>query len=184
MSDQDATTGQQPATTTAAPAGGTPVDAIPVAHTPPGGYGPAMPPPVLAGCTAPLPEGAPDLRGMWRAVAVEVDGKPAPPEHPAYSHVERVEQCGDRVVVTAGGVIHDMRCDGTEANGVHDVAEFDFKTPITVVATYEDGVHTLRPVGLPIEVTRQLDGDRMVWKYLGFTARLERTGPPDSAVPS
>jgi hypothetical protein len=78
--------------------------------------------------------------------------------------------------VTAGGVIHDMRCDGTEENGVNDVAEFDFETPITVVATYEDGVHTLRPVGLPVEVTRHLEGNQLVWKYLTFIARLERIG--------
>jgi hypothetical protein len=70
-----------------------------------------------------------------------------------------------------------MRVDGTEANGVHDVAEFDRATPITVVATYEDGVHALRPVGLPIEVTRRRDGDQMVWTYLGFTARLARIEP-------
>ena len=101
---------------------------------------------------------------------------PAPWDHRAYDHVERIEQCGDRVVVTAGGVIHDMRCDGTEAHGVHDVAEFDYTTPITVVATYEDGVHVLRPVGFPIEVTRALDGDQLVWTYAGFTARLERVG--------
>lgn len=149
-------------------------DEIPVAHTPRGGYGDEMPPPVLAGCDDPLVDGAPDLRGLWRAVAVEVDGQPASQEHPGWQHVERVEQCGDRLVVTAGGVIHDMRCDGTEENGVNDVAEFDFKTPITVVATYEDGVHTLRPVGLPVEVTRHLEGDHLVWKYLTFVARLER----------
>jgi hypothetical protein len=77
-------------------------------------------------------------------------------------------------VITAGGVVHDMRCDGTEEHGVNDVAEFDFQTPITVVASYEDGVHTLRPVGFPVEVTRQLDGNQLVWKYLTFTARLER----------
>jgi hypothetical protein len=147
---------------------------IPVAHTPPGGYGTEMPPPVLSGCTEPLVEGAPDLRGTWAARSVEVDGKPAP-DHRAMGHVERIEQCGDRLVVTAGGVIHDMRCDGTEEHGVHDVAEFDFATPITVVATFEDGVHVLRPVGLPgIEVTRRLDGDELVWTYLGFTARLGR----------
>jgi hypothetical protein len=151
-------------------------DEIPVAHTPPGGYGDEMPPPVLAGCEDPLVDGAPDLRGTWRAVAVEVDGQPAPPEHPGWKHVERIEQCGDRLVVTAGGVIHDMRCDGTEENGVNDVAEFDFETPITVVATYEDGVHTLRPVGLPVEVTRHLEGNQLVWKYLTFIARLERIG--------
>ena len=145
-----------------------------MAHTPPGGYGAEMPPPVLAGCREPLVDGAPDLRGLWRAVAIEVDGQPAPADHPGWRHVERIEQCGDRLVVTAGGVVHDMRCDGTEENGVQDVAEFDFKTPIKVVATYESGIHTLRPVGFPIEVTRRLEGQRLVWKYLTFTARLER----------
>ena len=149
---------------------------IPVGHTPPGGYGERMPPPVLEDCTDPLADGAPDLRGLWRAVAVEIDGQPAPPGHPGYAHVERVEQCADRIVITAGGVVHDMRCDGTEENGVNDVAEFDFITPITVVATYEDGVHRLRPVGIPVEVTRRLDGDQLVWSYVTFTARLERVG--------
>jgi len=70
-------------------------------------------------------------------------------------------------------------CDGTEEHGVHDVAEFDHRTPITVVATYEDGVHVLRPVGLPgVEVTRERDGDQVVWTYVGFEARLERVDPP------
>ena len=111
-------------------------------------------------------------------VSVEVAGQPAP-EHPANDHVERIEQCGDRLVVTSAGVVHDMRCDGTEDGGVHDVAGADMATPITVVATYEDGVHTLRPVGLPgIEVTRRLDGDQLVWVYPGFTARLERVAVP------
>ena len=155
-------------------------DAIPVAHTPPGGYGDTMPEPVLSTCTEPLVAGAPDLRGVWRVVHVEVDGQPAPADHRAYGHVQRIEQCGDRLVVTAGGVVHDMRCDGTEANGVHDVAEMDFTTPITVVASYEGGVHVLRPVGLPgIEVTRTRDGEQMVWTYLNFTARLELVGPPE-----
>jgi hypothetical protein len=150
------------------------VDEIPVAHTPPGGYGSDKPSPVLAGCTAPLADDAPDLRGLWRTVSVEAAGEPAPEDHPAYRVVQRIEQAGNRVVITAGGVVHDMRCDGTEDNGVNDVAEFDFETPITVVATYEDGVHVLRPVGLPIEVTRRLDGEQMVWTYLGFTSRHER----------
>ncbi len=149
-------------------------DDIPVAHTPPGGYGGNMPPPVLGACAEPLAPGFPDLRGTWRAVTVLVDGEPVH-DHPARGHVERIEQCGDRLVVTAGGVVHDMRCDGTETHGVHDVAEFDFTTPITVVASIEDGVHVLRPVGLPgIEVTRRLEGDRLIWDYLGFTAVLER----------
>lgn len=157
-------------------------DDIPVAHTPPGGYGGQMPPPILAGCEHPPVEGAPDLRGTWKAMSVEVDGRPAPADHPALGHVERIEQCGDRIVITAAGVIHDMRCDGTQENGVNDVAEFDFETPITVVATYEHGVHTLRPVGLPIVVTRHLDGDTLVWNYLSFTARLERVAESHPAA--
>lgn len=147
---------------------------IPVAHTPPGGYGEAFPDPVLASCTEPIVDGAPDLRGTWEVVAVEVDGVPAPSGHPAHGHVERVEQCGDRLVVTGSGIIHDMRCDGTVEHGVHDVMQSDFTTEISVVATYEDGVHVLRPVGVPFEVTRRRDGDDMIWTYFGFTARLRR----------
>jgi hypothetical protein len=148
---------------------------IPVAHTPRGGYGDAFPDPVLAGCTEPLVPGAPDLRGTWQVVEVEVDGGPAPAQHGAYGHVERIEQCGDRLVVTGSGIIHDMRCDGTVEHGVHDVMQTDFTTEITVVASYEDGLHVLRPVGTPFEVTRRRDGGDMIWTYVGFTARLRRT---------
>ena len=149
------------------------VPEIPIARTPPGGYGAEFPPPVLGASDEPPIAGAPDLRGTWEVVEVRVDDEPVL-EHPALGHVQRIEQAGDRLVVTGGGIIHDMRCDGTEENGVHDVAEFDYKTPITVIATYENGVHVLRPVGLPIEVTRRRDGDDMIWNYLGFTARLTR----------
>jgi hypothetical protein len=82
-------------------------------------------------------------------------------------------------VITGGGVIHDMRGDGTVEGGVHDVAEFDKQTPLTVVASYENGVHVLRPVGLPVEVRRWRRGADMIWDYLGFTARLRRLGPPE-----
>jgi hypothetical protein len=56
------------------------------------------------------------------------------------------------------------------------VMQTDFTTPITVVATYEDGVHVLRPEGIAVEVTRRRDGDQIVWTYVGFTARLDRIG--------
>ena len=148
-------------------------DDIPVAHTPPGGYGDTFPDPILAGCSDPLVNGAPDLRGVWQVVEVYAGGEVVR-DHPALGHVQRVEQCGDRLVVTAGGVIHDMRCDGTAEHGVHDVAEFDKTTEISVVATYESGMHVLRPVGIPIEVTRRRDGADMIWDYLGFRARLQR----------
>jgi hypothetical protein len=148
-------------------------DDIPVAHTPPGGWAGDMPPPILARCTEPLVEGAPDMRGLWRVAEVFVDGAPDQ-EHRALGSLQRIEQCGDRVVVTGGGIVHDMRADGTVERGVHDVAEFDKTTPITVVATFEDGVHVLRPVGIPIEVRRWIVRDSLMWQYLGFTARLER----------
>ena len=160
-------------------------DEIPVAHTPEGGWQGEMPPPILAGCSEPLVDGAPDLRGLWEVVAVEINRTLIPRDgHRAYGMLQRIEQAGNRMVVTGSGVIHDMRCDGTTAHGVRDVAERDFTTKITVVATYEDGVHVLRPVGIPIEVTRRLDGEEMVWNYVGFSARLRRileTTPSESA---
>jgi hypothetical protein len=151
-------------------------DDIPVAHTPPGGYGDDMPPPVLAQCTEPLAEGAPDMRGLWRVVSVErPEGVPTPDPDPVLRHVERIEQCGNRVCITAGGVVHDMRADGTAEHGVNDVAAANGMS-ISVVCTFEHGVHTLRPVGLEgVEVTRRLDGEELVWSYGPlFTARLER----------
>ncbi|MGK0313175.1 MAG: hypothetical protein ACI8RC_002814, partial [Ilumatobacter sp.] len=68
----------------------------------------------------------------------------------------------------------DMRCDGTDEHGVNDVAEFDKQTLIVVVATFEDGVHVLRPVGVPIEVQRWIEGEHLIWDDIGFTATLER----------
>ena len=147
-------------------------DDIPTAFTPPGGWT-VLPPPVLTGCTEPIVDGAPDLRGTWRVVEVTVDGTFVD-AHPILGRDQRIEQCGDRLVVTASGIVHDMRCDGSVERGVHDVAEIDKCTPITVVATYEDGVHVLRPVGIPVEVTRRRDGAQMIWSYVGFVARLDR----------
>ena len=164
-------------------------DDIPVAHTPPGGFGDTFPEPVLAGCTEPLVDGAPDLRGLWAVVAAERGGLPVAPDDPILSYVERIEQCGDRIVDMGGGTVADARADGTEANGVHDVAVFDLTTPIHVVASYEDGAFVLRPVGLPgFEVTRRLDGHgRMVWTRPdggGMVVTLERVGDGAGTPPN
>lgn len=151
------------------------VDDIPVAHTPTGGYGATMPPPILAGCNEPLVDGAPDMRGMWRVSSVEWSSGAAPDPDPIADHVERIEQCADRVCITSSGIIHDMRADGTAEHGVNDVAAANGQ-PISVVCTFENDVHMLRPVGMPgIEVTRRLDGDTLIWTYGPmFTAHLER----------
>jgi hypothetical protein len=163
-------------------------DDIPVAHTPPGGYGQSFPPPVLARCSEPLAAGAPDLRGIWKTVHAERDGEPVPADAYVYTHVERIEQCGNRIVDMGGGTIADARADGTVANGVHDVSAFDYTTPIRAVASYEDGAFVLRPLLIPsipltiswIRVTRRLDAEgRMVWTRPDqghLTVTLERIG--------
>jgi hypothetical protein len=150
---------------------------IPTAHTPPGGYGDEMPAPILAGCDDPLVPGAPDLRGTWRVVDARSDeGSALPDEHPVWQHVERIEQAGARVVVTAGGVVHDMVADGTYERGVNDVMAVDFTTPIVVAASFEDGVLVLRPRGLPeVEVRRWREDAQLVWRYHTlFTTRSEQ----------
>jgi hypothetical protein len=149
---------------------------VPVAHTPPGGYGDVMPPPVLERCNDDLVAGAPDLRGVWRIADVRSNGEPLPADHRLWDYVERVEQAGDRLVVTGGGVVHDMVVDGTYEHGVDDVMALDFTTPISVAATYEDGALVLRPRDAPgVEVRRWRDGEHLVWQYHSvFTARLAR----------
>lgn len=180
-------------------------DDIPVAHTPPGGYGNSFPPPVLATCTEPLVQGAPDLRGIWKAVRVERGGERLPEGDPLYHYVERIEQCGNRIVDMGGGTIADGRADGTAENGVHDVLVFDYETPIHVVVTYEGGTTyvlqpllvtviarvapairipwTWLPVRMPFfKVTRRLEPDgTMRWTRpdRGFTMTLERIGGPN-----
>ena len=71
-------------------------DAIDIAkgNTPGCGYS-HFPLPVLRDCTEPLPPTAADLRGLWRGISGNV------------GHIERVEQCGTRVVVTSSGIIHE-----------------------------------------------------------------------------
>ncbi|MFN8604327.1 MAG: hypothetical protein U0842_27945 [Candidatus Binatia bacterium] len=156
-------------------------DEIPIAYTPAGGFRETLPEPVLARCTEPLVAGAPDLRGLWRAVYAERMGAPVAADDRIYAYLERVEQCGNRIVDMGGGTIADARADGTEENAVHDVSAFDFTTPLVVIATYESGVFVLRPAGIPgIEVTRRLDADgHMIWTRPdrgGLVVTLERDG--------
>lgn len=137
---------------------------VPVARTPPGRWR-EWPPMVLAGCDEPLPEGAPDLRGVWLAY-----------KGPMKGHIERNEQAGDRVVVTASGVIHDMRANGTMAGGVHD--EGVGGAEIHVAARYEDGGLNLYLNDKRRVVTRSRDGEDLVWRWGPYTSRLRRIDGP------
>ena len=154
---------------------------VAVLHTPAGGFGDRFPDLALPGCTHPLAEGAPDLRGFWAVVSATRAGQAVEAGDPILRYVERIEQCGNRVIDMGGGTIADCRADGSEEHGVHDVSAFDFTTPIHVVATFEDGAFILRPVGLEgLQVTRELnDAGQMVWTRPdggGLVAVLERRG--------
>lgn len=131
-------------------------DDIPKAYTPGCGWT-KFPMPVLQGCTQPLAEGVTDMRGLWQAYTG------------AIGHVERIEQCGNRTVVTSSGVIHDFRTDGTLKNGSRDIE------PPSCVNTYvsidfdDEGVMNFHPFGLPYTiVTRRRDGEELIWTYPRF----------------
>ncbi len=125
---------------------------IPKAYTPGCGWE-TWPMPILDGCTEPLAEGIVDLRGLWRGQARGRD------------HVERIEQCGNRTVVTAAGIIHDFVTDGTLRNGSRDI-EPPRCMNTWVAIEWQDEVLSFRPFGLPfVLVTRELQGDQLVWNY-------------------
>jgi len=96
-------------------------------------------------------------------------------------HIERIEQCGNRVVITAGGLIHDMRADGTLANGVNDVSGVAC-VPLQVAAEFMDGRLELRPFGGPVFVRRWLEGDELVFEWGTVTSRLRRISELPNSV--
>ena len=136
---------------------------IPKAFTPGCGWT-RWPMPVLQHCTEPLAVGVQDLRGLWRS------------KWPAgFDHIERIEQCGNRTVVTSSGIIHDFFTDGTVANGSRDI-EPPSCMNTWVSIEWEDGVMKFHPFGLPLTaVTRERRDDELIWYYprLG-EVRMER----------
>lgn len=145
---------------------------IPKAYTPGCGWQ-RWPLPVLGGCREPLAPDAADLRGVWVSRAGDGD------------HVERIEQCGDRVVVTAAGVIHDFHTDGTVANGSRDVGLWCVNTWVAI--EWRDKVLRFRPLGGPfVIVERERVGERLRFSYPGRGERLlERACriPPTAQAP-
>lgn len=123
------------------------------------------PPMVLAACDEPLIDGAPDLRGVWQVHAGPMKG-----------HIERIEQAGDRVTITAGGVIHDMFADGTLTGGVND--EGVGGASVSVAARFEEGRLNLYLNDNRLVVTRYCDGDDLVWRWGPYTNRLSRLPSP------
>jgi hypothetical protein len=126
---------------------------IPKAYTPACGWE-KFPMPVLAECTEPLADDVVDMRGLWLAETGNV------------GHVERIEQCGDRTVITSTGIIHDFHTDGTLANGSRDIEPPNCLNTLASIQMNDEGVMEFSPFGLPVTiVTRRMDGDTLVWTY-------------------
>lgn len=157
---------------------------IPKGNTPGCGYS-HFPLPILADCTEPLPDGADDIRGLW----IGVEGKHA-------GHVERIEQCGERVVVTTSGVIHDygpnstagLNTNDTEGSVLFTAGDREFCARSSASMIWEDGVLNFYAFGWgPLVVKRYLDGEQLVWEYVdGGVTRMDRmcTLPDDEKIPA
>ena len=127
-------------------------DEIPKAYTPGCGLS-RTPMPILANCTEPLAKGVVDMRGLWLGMSGRV------------GHLERIEQCGNRVVVTAYGTIHDFRVDGTLRNGARDIGPA-CNTFSTAIHFDDDGVMVFRLFDLFDTVTRRLSGEEMIFTFI------------------
>ena len=125
---------------------------IPKSYTPGCNYT-NIPMPILAECTEPLAEGVVDMRGLWLGVSGRV------------GHLERIEQCGNRVVVTAHGIIHDFRVDGTLKNGARDVGMVcnNFQSAIHF---NDEGVMVFRLFNLFDTVFRKMRGEEMIFTFV------------------
>jgi len=156
---------------------------IPKGNTPGCGYS-HFPLPILAQCTEPLPNGTGDIRGLWQGV----EGGHA-------GHVERVEQCGTRTIVTSSGIIHDYgpnssagyNTNDTEGSVLFTVGERDFCMRTSASMIWEDEVLNFHAFGWgPIVVKRYMDGDQLIWEYAdGSITRMDRICilPEENKIP-
>ncbi len=143
-----------------------------------------FPLPILAECGEPLVDGAVDIRGLWQGV-----------EGTHIGHVERIEQCGARTVVTSSGIIHDKGPNLTGGSTSNDIEgavlftigdrEYCPRTSADVV--WNDGVLDFHVFGWgPVVVRRYLRGDQLVWEYAdGSVTIMDRICrlPADKKIP-
>ncbi|MGI9326146.1 MAG: hypothetical protein ACR2PZ_13060 [Pseudomonadales bacterium] len=144
---------------------------IPKGNTPGCAYS-HYPLPVLRECTEPLADGAGDIRGLWIGVTGKV------------GHVERVEQCGARTVVTASGIIHDsgpnssggFNSNDTEGGVLFTIGDREYCPRTSAGMFWNDEVLDFRVFGWgPVVVRRYMDGEQLVWEYAdGSITRMDR----------
>jgi len=145
---------------------------VPKAHTPGCSYN-HFPAPILVDCTEPLADGVTDMRGLWIGVEGDFIG-----------HVERVEQCGTRIVVTSAGIIHDLgpnstggvTSNDTEGSVLFSIGGKDYCPRTSAGIRWTDGVLNFQVFGWgPTVVKRYMDGDMMVWEYAnGGVSHMKR----------
>ena len=98
--------------------------------------------------------------------------------------MERVEQCGDRVVVTAAGIIHDygpnstggLNTNDTEGRVLFTAGGKDFCMRTSASMIWEDKTLNFYAFGWgPKVVKRYRDGEFLIWEYLdGSVNKMER----------
>ena len=101
------------------------------------------------------------MRGLWHGISGRT------------GHLERIEQGGNRVVVTAYRTIHDFRVDGTLRNGARDIGPAcnNFRT----ANHFDDGVMFFRLFNLFDAVTRRLSGEEMIFAFIdGIETRTKK----------
>ena len=140
-------------------------------NTPGCGYD-HFPLPILRECSERLPEGAVDIRGLWIGVTGKV------------GHVERVEQCGLRTVITTSGIIHDAgpnstahpNTNDTEGSVLFTIGEKEYCSRTSASKVWNEGVLDFHVFGWgPVVVRRYLDGDQLIWEYAdGSITRMDR----------
>lgn len=145
---------------------------IPKGNTPGCGYD-HFPLPILAECAEPLPEAADDIRGLWLGV-----------EGGHVGHVERVEQCGSRVVVTSSGLIHDsgpnstggLTSNDTEGAVLFTIGDREYCPRTSASMVWNEGVLDFHVFGWgPVVVRRYMEGEQLIWEYAdGSTTRMDR----------
>lgn len=144
---------------------------IPKGNTPGCSYT-HFPLPILRECTEPLTAGADDIRGLWLGVSGRI------------GHVERVEQCGARTVITAAGIIHDagpnstagLTTNDTEGSVLFTLADKEYCNRTSASMHWNEGQLEFKVLGWgPVVVKRYRQDEQLVWEYVdGSVTRMNR----------
>ncbi len=138
------------------------------------GYGNSYPDYFYTNCNTPIATGLPDLQGDWSEETVVIGGEEFPAQTDAHS--ERIEQCGDRVLIISHGILHEFfLTDDSMYHGVNDINPQG--QPIHASGRFENNTLILTPIfppqlGITVpDVTRELvqdDSGNPVLQFFNF----------------